>query len=138
MRTTFRFALLLLVPVAVVSVWQTLPRTRSAMTSITPMASAPVAAPAAHEEEQGYRILLGLTDTASERWDGSLTVASGVLARIESWRFDMQDAFGEKNETSAHWRLATHPMRAFGGQQQQQQRIVANGVIATQSRLNSS
>src|SRR5262249_22263464 len=44
-----------------------------------------------------------------------------------------------KTETSASWRLSTHPMRAFGGgQQAPQQRIVANGVIATLSRLNSS
>jgi hypothetical protein len=138
MRITLRFALLLLVLVTAIWALQQLNRTRSAVSSVDPLASVPITTRAAPEEEQGFRILLGLADTNSQLWDGSLTVSSGALARIEPWRFDMQDAFGEKTDTSASWRLSTHPMRAFGGQQPQQQRVVANGVIATLSRLNSS
>src|SRR5262245_7509863 len=139
MRIPLRFVLLLFLIATTIWALQQFNRTRSAVTSADPPASVPVTTQAAPEEEQGFRILLGLTDTNSELWDGSLTVASGALARIEPWRFDMQDAFVEKTETSASWRLSTHPMRAFGGgQQAPQQRIVANGVIATLSRLNSS
>src|SRR5258706_8129174 len=129
MRAKMRFAPLLLVLIGTIWALQTFNQTRSAVTSVNPLASAPVAMLAAPEEEQGFRILLGLTDTSSTRWDGSLTVASGALARIEPWRFDMQDAFGERGEKSASWRVATHPMRPLPGQQQQQKRVVAHGVI---------
>ncbi len=135
MSSKLRFALPLLALGAAVWALQSFNQTSSAVTSLN---FEPMAALAAPEEEQGFRILLGLNDTESKRWDGLLTITNGALARVEPWRFDLQDAFGAKSETSAQWRLATHPMRAFGGQQQQQQRIVANGVIATFSRINSS
>ena len=102
-------------------------------------AALPAAAPAP-EEEQSYRILLGMTDQTSAAWDGSLTVSSGVVARIEPWRFDQGDRLEEvpANSSTARWKMSTHPARAFGGQNAQPQPVVANGVIATFRNLNSS
>lgn len=95
---------------------------------------------AAPETEHAFRILLGLTDIVSARWDGGLTISGGALARIEPWRFDLQDAFGEQNATGAQWRVATHPIRMFGGQNaaQQVRPIVANGIVATFANVTSA
>jgi hypothetical protein len=65
-------------------------------------------------DEVTCRILLGLTDTESTRWDGSLSVTSGTVVRLEPWRFDDGDTL---QDTS--WKLSTHRARAFGGGQQQ-------------------
>ncbi|MFN0124438.1 MAG: hypothetical protein ACKV2V_28395, partial [Blastocatellia bacterium] len=43
------------------------------------------------EEEHSFRILMGLTDTRSQTWDGSMTVSSGAITRVEPWRFDLAD-----------------------------------------------
>ncbi|MGH9843457.1 MAG: hypothetical protein ACREEM_32365 [Blastocatellia bacterium] len=103
-------------------------------TIVSPIA---VAAP---DDERSFRILLGMTDTQSMRWDGSLSVTAGTIARIEAWRFDDDDRFENRaeNSSSASWKIATHDARAFGGQNARNQPTVANGVIATFRNLNSS
>ena len=39
-------------------------------------------------EDLGVRILLGLTDTVSKPWDGSVTAQGATVARIDPWRFE--------------------------------------------------
>src|SRR5438445_8719922 len=90
---------------------------------------------AAPEDATAFRVLLGLTDTASTAWDGSLTVTRGTAAGLEPWRFEGEDRLQEPSA----WKMSTHPMRVFGGAAQagQTQPIVANGVIATFRDLGS-
>ncbi|HEX4950562.1 MAG TPA: hypothetical protein VFZ34_28100 [Blastocatellia bacterium] len=128
MSKLLRFA----VPVLAVSLLLAFAISQRAAVSPT---SLPQPAP---EDEQSFRILLGLTDVRSTPWDGSLTVSSGTVARLEPWRSDLADRLEEPTGNSVKWKLATHPARAFGGQNAQQQPVVANGVIATLRNLNSS
>ena len=72
----------------------------------------------------GVRILLGLTDTASAKWDGSVTARGATISSIEPWRFEPED------KISGHdWKISTHEIRLFGGQIRPQTPFVANGVI---------
>ncbi|MCI0338462.1 MAG: hypothetical protein L0226_12870 [Acidobacteria bacterium] len=91
-------------------------------------------------DEHSFRILLGLTDTQSTKWDGSLSVTQGVVARVEPWRFDLDDRLSPvaPNSIQVRWTISTHNARAFGGQNPTQQPIVANGVIATFRNINAS
>ena len=74
------------------------------------------------------RLLLGLTDRDSVKWDGSVTARGATVSLIEPWRFEGQD---EVSGTS--WRCSTHRMRAFGAAGGLNAPIVANGVILTLS-----
>ncbi len=95
----------------------------------------PVAAPAgpgnpsAGNDHASFRILLGLTDQEDTKWDGSLSVSPGTIARLEPWRFDGEDHL----EGNTGWKISTHPARAFG--QGQGRVVVANGVVVTFSGL---
>ena len=80
---------------------------------------------AAGDEEATFRILLGLTDTKSTPWSGSLSVSRGSVVHLEPWRFDEDDAMSGESA----WKLSTHPMRVFGAQAARP--VVANGVFAT-------
>ena len=74
----------------------------------------------------GVRLILGLTDRSSVRWDGSATARGARITSIEPWRFDADDAIQSGNA----WRVATHPIRLFGAQAAQLANLfVANGVI---------
>ena len=84
---------------------------------------------AAAEEESAFRILFGMTDRESAKWDGSLAVSPGAIARVEPWRFDQDDKIEESSATSARWKVSTRQGRAFGAQPQRP--VVANGVIVT-------
>lgn len=99
--------------------------------------SSPVSA--APEDEWSFRILFGMTDQTSAKWDGSLTISSGAVARVEPWRFDQDDKLEEitSGTSSARWKLSTHRARAFGANAQQQP-VVANGIIATFAKLSSA
>src|SRR5262245_50625858 len=79
--------------------------------------------PAAHAAT-GVRILLGLTDTASKKWDGGVSARGARIVSLEPWRFEGSDAI-----TGNQWRFSTHPVRLFGGQIQAPRPVVANGVI---------
>ncbi len=76
------------------------------------------------EEESSFRILLGLTDTHSTNWNGSLAVSPGSLMRLEPWRLDYHDHVAESS-----WNLLTRSAGAG---------IVANGVVATFRNLSPS
>jgi hypothetical protein len=97
---------------------------------------APAAAPSAPEEEISFRILLGLTDTKSTSWDGSLSVTPGAVARVEPWRFDDDDRLESGASGTARWKLSTHPARAFGAAAQRP--VVANGLVATFRQITSA
>jgi hypothetical protein len=90
----------------------------------------------APEDEASFRILFGLNDANSTKWDGSLTVQPGRIARVEPWRFDEDDALGEVSAGSptARWKMNTHPARAFAAAAlgpAARQNVVANGIVAT-------
>jgi hypothetical protein len=131
-----RFALLLIL--FAIALWhlRSIDKTNS---FVATNAALPAPAPAP-EEEQSFRILLGMTDQTSATWDGSLTVSSGIVVRVEPWRFDQGDRLEPLagNSSTARWKISTHPARAFGGQNRQQQPVVANGLIATLRNLNTS
>src|SRR5712692_573122 len=88
-------------------------------------ADAFAASPPPADDETSFRILLGLTDTKSTPWNGSLSVSRGSVTRLEPWRFDEDDVLSGESA----WQLSTHPMRVFGGQAPRP--IVVNGVVAT-------
>ena len=72
----------------------------------------------------GVRLLLGLTDKAQVKWDGSVTARGARVTSIDGWRFeDGDDASG------ASWRAQTHPIRLFGGGRVGAPPAVANGVV---------
>src|SRR4029077_19368841 len=81
-----------------------------------------VAAPAT--PATGVRILLGLTDTESTKWDGGATARAARITSIEPWRFEGKDAINGNQ-----WTVSTHNIRLFGGQLAPAARVVANGVI---------
>ena len=56
--------------------------------------------------QTGVRVLLGLNDKTSTRWDGSVTVQGGSVSRIDPWRFTPDDEIHRDNS----WRVATHPI----------------------------
>ncbi len=104
--------------VLVLALFWALPPRRAAHSIAAPAGPAP-------ESEISFRILLGLTDTKSTAWDGSLSVSPGGVVRIEPWRFDD----GDRMEGAAGWKLSTHQARVFGAATQRP--MVANGVVAT-------
>jgi len=79
--------------------------------------------PAVHAAT-GVRVLLGLTDKASTRWDGDVSARGARIVSLEPWRFEGEDAI-----TGNQWRMSTHPIRLFGGAAQAPRPVVANGVI---------
>ncbi|SPE40792.1 conserved exported hypothetical protein [Candidatus Sulfopaludibacter sp. SbA3] len=76
----------------------------------------------------GVRVVFGLGDVQTARWDGSAAARGAQIKLVEPWRFEDGDAV-----TGQSWRAATHPIRLFGGGNANQPNapIVANGVILT-------
>src|SRR5262249_23484270 len=72
----------------------------------------------------GVRLLLGLTDSESVKWDGEASLRGGALQSIEPWRFEGSDAI-----SGTSWTASTHPARLFGGGRLVEPQVVANGVI---------
>jgi hypothetical protein len=62
------------------------------------------------QDRVGVRILLGMTDQESKRWDGSLSARGAQIAEIEPWRFDTGDAISGNT-----WKVSTHPAELFLG-----------------------
>jgi hypothetical protein len=56
------------------------------------------------------RILLGVGDTESVRWDGTIAAQGGKIASLAPWRFEGADAI-----VGSTWHLNTHPVRLFNG-----------------------
>ena len=40
----------------------------------------------------GVRLLLGVTDRAEAKWDGSVSAERGRILSIDGWRFEGEDA----------------------------------------------
>ena len=75
---------------------------------------------------ESFRVLLGVTDTATTRWDGTLTVRGAGKYSTEGWRFEGTDYI----DSDGGFHLTTHAPRLFlsaaalaGGV------VVANGFI---------
>ena len=68
-----------------------------------------------------FRVLLGVTDTSSTRWDGAIEARETGAIKTEGWRFEGVDNF---NGNLFH--LSTHPARGFGAATSA---VVANGFI---------
>jgi hypothetical protein len=77
------------------------------------------------QERVSVRILLGATDTASTVWDGSVQANGATVESIEPWRFEGADAIN-----GSSWKASTHQIRLFGGANNPNRPLVANGVIA--------
>ncbi|MCP4249499.1 MAG: hypothetical protein GY778_20855, partial [bacterium] len=73
-------------------------------------------------EDIGVRVLLGLTDTESTRWDGTASTTGATIATIDPWRFESDDAIDGNS-----WRLVTRNIQLFGSSAKKP--VVANGVI---------
>src|SRR5207249_576251 len=56
----------------------------------------------------GVRILFGVTDQQSTKWDGSLTARNADVRSIEPWRFEPEDSI-----SGTDWKISTHPVRLF-------------------------
>src|ERR1700683_3637779 len=71
-----------------------------------------------------FRVLFGVTDTVSTRWDGTITAKQAGNFTIEGWRLE-----GVDNLDGNLFHFSTHPARLFntpaGGA------FVANGFIIT-------
>ena len=76
-----------------------------------------------------FRVLLGVTDTRSTRWDGTLEAREAGAIKTEGWRFEGDDNF---NDNVFHF--YTHPARGFEDVSQ----VVANGFIINADDVNES
>jgi len=85
------------------------------------------AAGAAHAQVS-VRILLGIGDNESVRWDGTVGAQGARITSVAPWRFEGADAI---NGTT--WHMNTHSVRLFNGGTQVSSRgisnVVANGLI---------
>ena len=73
-----------------------------------------------------FRVLMGVTDTSSIRWDGTITVKEAGDYSLEGWRFeDMDDIDGNV------FHFSTHEPRLPGGPLSKWKTgpVVANGFI---------
>lgn len=89
-----------------------------------------LAAQVAVAENVGVRVLLGLTDEASTKWDGSATVRGATIAAVDPWRFEEDDAVLD----GGSWRCSTHNIRLFG--RRADKPVVANGVFLRLADVN--
>ena len=71
----------------------------------------------------GVRVLLGLTDKASTKWDGGVSARGARIVSLEPWRFEGQDAI-----TGNQWRSRLIPS-GCSAPQRTPRPVVANGVI---------
>ena len=65
----------------------------------------------------GVRLVLGLTDKAQVKWDGSVTARGARVTSIDGWRFEDGD-----EATGTSWRAQTHPIRLFGARARRRRR----------------
>jgi hypothetical protein len=79
------------------------------------------------------RILMGVGDMASIRWDGTIAAQGTTIASIEPWRFEGTDAI-----VGSTWHVSTHPARLFAGATPVGPgSVVPNGLIVTLSGFAS-
>jgi hypothetical protein len=82
----------------------------------------------AAEAQVSVRILFGIGDAESVRWDGTITAQRATISSLAPWRFEGTDGIA-----GSTWHLNTHPIRLFNGATQVSSRgvsnVVANGLI---------
>src|SRR5215831_15863792 len=92
-----------------------------------------LAATASAQGPISVQVLLGATDAESKTWDGGVRSQGGNIVTIEPWRFEGSDALDGNR-----WRMSTHSARRFGGANQPEAPIVANGIILTLAGPNAT
>src|SRR5260370_42612274 len=81
----------------------------------------------------GVRLIFGPGEREQVKWDGAATARGTEIKLVEPWRFDDGDSINGNS-----WRISTHPIRLFGGANQQNAPVVANGVILTLDDTSSA
>jgi hypothetical protein len=80
--------------------------------------------------DDGIRVIFGIGDQASTKWDGSVKARGAEIKLVEPWRFEREDSIN-----GSSWTASTHNVRAFVplfyGLPRRPLPIVANGVILT-------
>src|ERR1700687_3426350 len=61
------------------------------------------------EAQIGVRVLLGVTDEAAAKWDGSVSAEGARVTRLDPWRFGKEDTI--KDDGS--WQISTRPVLSF-------------------------
>ena len=82
---------------------------------------------------ESFRVLLGVTDSAPTRWDGTITVRNGGSYNLQPWRFEGVDAI-----SGSVFHLSTHPVRLFNGGGAAGATVVANGFIVIANQVTES
>ena len=76
----------------------------------------------------GIRVLFGINDTESVRWDGTIAAQGARIVSLEPWRFEGTDAI-----VGSTWHANTRAIRLFNAGTQISSRgvsnVVANGII---------
>jgi hypothetical protein len=78
-----------------------------------------------------FRVLLGVTDTSSTRWDGTITAKQAGEIKTEGWRLE-----GVDDIDGPLFHMATHPARLFGNATGGA--VVANGFIINASAVTET
>jgi hypothetical protein len=68
--------------------------------------------------EVGVRPILGVTDTAPAKWDGSVASSRGRVTRIDPWRFEQEEAI----VGDSAWKASTVASGCFSGLPQVERR----------------
>src|SRR5277367_5082670 len=80
------------------------------------------------------RVIFGVGDQASVKWDGSAAATGTEIKLVEPWRFEREDSIN-----GSAWTVSTHNVRAFVplfyGLPRRALPIVANGVILTVTEI---
>src|SRR5579883_3355719 len=112
-------------------------RRRLSMAFRVVFAIAVSAVAACAQQRAAVRILMGTTDAAPTRWDGSLQVDGATVAAIEPWRADTGDQI-----SGTSWKISTHPIRLFGNGTQfipgGIRSVVANGIVVYLSAVTEN
>ncbi len=84
--------------------------------------------PSSAQINSTIRILLGVGDTASNRWDGTVQASGASITGVVPWRFEGSDGISSNNV----WHCSTHLVRLFNGTTPASlpgNGIVANGIL---------
>jgi hypothetical protein len=77
-----------------------------------------------YAQDLGVRLLLGLSDKAGIRWDGSVSAQGAAIAAVEPWRFQTAT---DRILTGNSWKCQTRAIQVPPDQPSKP--VVANGVI---------
>src|SRR5260370_18641414 len=88
-------------------------------------------------ETTTFRVLLGVGDTVSTNWDGSVKLTGGKVTGIQGWRFAENDSSDDKSS----WKVSTRGGGAIGagkkgGQKKGPGPVLENGVLISAALAN--